>query len=287
MLKIILRFFLYGVVGILLAGCAEPNEKKAAQSDLANEASYWIKIDSKDSFLLRSKSVDTADSDGRGPEYCSLYKGSKYPVYHKPAAAGDGYVEVNVVDYTQKGCGFSKGFVRQVDIADMSHSIVDGGETTLKSFPLTHTPKRDYVSHPRKFGSSRSNGTRLHAGADLYSSTSTNVRAIADGRILDYHYFYDGTYAVVVSHPAAKGTKVIRYGEVGSLAPGVKVGQTVVKGQSLAQVGRLNCCHPMLHFEAFSGDRSGPLKGTGPYRRRGDLVNPTKTLQLLQAASGL
>lgn len=272
----------------LINACAEPHSDLPSEtSDLLKLENFWVEIGSKDSFLLREKDTETSDVSGRANQFCALYKRSRYKLYAKPVAAGDGFVEINVVDYTKKGCGFSKGYARVSDISSMSHDSQSGRSNTSNFFPLAHRPKRDYTSAPRKFGSFRSGGSRLHAGADLYSSTHQNVKAIADGRILDYYYFYSGTYAVVVSHPTATGTKVVRYGEVGALAPGVRVGQTVIRGQSLAKVGRLNCCHPMLHFEAFSGERSGPLTGGGRYQRRSDLVNPTKTLQLMQAAAGL
>ena len=151
-------------------------------------------------------------------------------------------------------------------------------------FPLPHKPYQSFLSAPRNFGAIRDGGRRTHAAADLYSDTSQPVMAIADGRVIDYYYFYSGTYAVVVEHPEVDGMKIVRYGEVGSLASGVKVGDIVKRGQILANVGKLSCCSPMLHFEGYTGTASGPLSvSSGKYRRRSDLLNPTDLLLELQA----
>ncbi|NRA69228.1 MAG: M23 family metallopeptidase [Pseudobacteriovorax sp.] len=144
-------------------------------------------------------------------------------------------------------------------------------------FPFAGPATADYTVPPRSFGSCRSNCSRLHAGADLYGPIGRPVYAVADGVITDFHYFYRGTYALVIDH----GVFVVRYGEVSfNLPRGISVGQRVRRGQRIGSVGDLQGLNiNMLHFERYTGEARGPLTtSTGPYKRRWDLVDPTEDL---------
>jgi murein DD-endopeptidase MepM/ murein hydrolase activator NlpD len=137
------------------------------------------------------------------------------------------------------------------------------------------------AASPRSFGSLRANG-RLHAGCDLYAPIGSSIVAIAKGKVASVGPFYWGTDAVVVNH---LGYGVVRYGEV-TVAPGIAPGVEVVEGQIIAFIAQLTNPnpangnpHPMLHFELYSGNGTGPLStGDSPYKRRADLKDPTGIL---------
>jgi murein DD-endopeptidase MepM/ murein hydrolase activator NlpD len=145
-------------------------------------------------------------------------------------------------------------------------------------FPLFQRPADSYKTSPRHFGSGRSGG-RKHAGCDLYAPVGTAIRAMAQGTIRIAPYdFYGGTWAIEVDH----GTFVARYGEVKpNSVKALKAGATVLPGQVIAEVGKLNNYHKsMLHLELYAGTASGGLtvRGNPPYQRRADLFNPTTWL---------
>jgi murein DD-endopeptidase MepM/ murein hydrolase activator NlpD len=152
-------------------------------------------------------------------------------------------------------------------------------------FPLEKVPHQDYKKDPRRFGSRRDHGKRLHAGCDLYAAVGTPIYAVADGEVERYAYFYMGTYALEVKH----GNFILRYGEVGKAAEGIKKGVSVKEGQVIAYVGKLTKLSvSMLHLEMYSGVDKNGRSVTGsltdlknpPYFRRSDLVDPTPFLDL-------
>ena len=146
-------------------------------------------------------------------------------------------------------------------------------------FPLRNRVQHSYVSHGRGFGALRNWG-RLHAGVDLLSDPGTEVRAVADGTILQYYEFYEGTYALEVDHK----NFVVRYGEIFAKA-GYKRRGKVSSGEVIAEVGLMYPSYSsMLHFEMYKGTEQGPLtQGVNhPYQRRKDLVNPTRFIQELE-----
>ncbi|MFW7381111.1 MAG: M23 family metallopeptidase [Oligoflexus sp.] len=167
----------------------------------------------------------------------------------------------------------------QADDPDQNHL---NSELTMDSrrftFPFSGPADAKYTEAPRSFGSCRSNCTRLHAAADLYGLIGRPIYAVGAGSVIDFHYFYDGTYALVVNH----GDFIVRYGEIGqSLPQGIAVGSQVRAGQLIAYVGDLiSLNQSMLHFERFSGKATGPLtvRDNPPYQRRSDLENPTADL---------
>lgn len=149
-------------------------------------------------------------------------------------------------------------------------------------FPLSKQPTESYKTGMRRFGARRSKGKRKHAGCDLYAPAGTSIRAMSDGVVMrPMETFYMGTHQLQIRHEQF----VARYGEISNVAPKVKNGASVKKGQVIAYVGTLNFKNgktmSMLHLELYSGKLSGPLSARGnKYRRRGDLLNPTSILDM-------
>jgi murein DD-endopeptidase MepM/ murein hydrolase activator NlpD len=146
------------------------------------------------------------------------------------------------------------------------------------AFPLTFVPKESWAEAPRNFGARRDKGKRKHAGCDLYAPVGTPIFAVADGTVKEFRAFYLGTYALVVDH----GDFIVRYGEIQKgIAQNLAKGSKVKKGQKIGLVGKLNGLSiSMIHFEMYSGSKTGPLTDTKrpPFMRRADLVDPTSHL---------
>lgn len=149
----------------------------------------------------------------------------------------------------------------------------------MATFPLEHYPHESYHEAPRVFGCRRANGTRSHAGCDLYAPPGTPVLAVAAGRVIRGPYlFYDVVQALEVEHPCIG---VVRYGEISQAAEGVKPGVEVAEGQVIGYVGKMKTvAQSMLHFELYTGKTNGPLtdRNRPPYMRRADLVDPAPFL---------
>lgn len=147
-------------------------------------------------------------------------------------------------------------------------------------FPLQSRPAQSYKTGMRAYGSNRSSGKRKHAGVDLYAPKGTAIRAVKDGTVVKDYPFYLGTRAIEIDH----GDLLIRYGEISHVAPGIKAGSKVKRGQIIAYVGELvfksGNKMSMLHIEFYKGTMTGPLtvRGNKPYQRRSDLINPTTYL---------
>jgi murein DD-endopeptidase MepM/ murein hydrolase activator NlpD len=146
-------------------------------------------------------------------------------------------------------------------------------------FPTKGRPLQSYMEAPRRFRSSRAGGRR-HAACDLYRYKNESIYAVSAGKVIrTTYYFYQGTYAIEVRN---NDGKIVRYGEVTS-----KAGPrgNVNKGQVVAYVGKTSCCTPMLHFEMYSGSKSGSLTTkSGAFRRRSDLIDPTANLRSWEKA---
>lgn len=146
-------------------------------------------------------------------------------------------------------------------------------------FPLVSKPT-SYLSGKGRFGAGRrvKRGTRIHAGADLYGKHGQTVRSVSDGVVVRAPYYFKGkTLAVDVRH---SGGFVVRYGEI-MTGNNLKVGKSVTRGSKIGQIKKLPCCSPMLHFELYTGSRTGKLsqRGTNKYHRRADLIDPTPYLK--------
>jgi murein DD-endopeptidase MepM/ murein hydrolase activator NlpD len=151
-------------------------------------------------------------------------------------------------------------------------------------FPFEKRPEQSYHEGARQFASSRSGGTRRHAGIDLYAPVGTPVRAMADGVVLQIYAFYEGTWVIEVDH----GTFIARYGEVSKKGIAVKALDDVKRGQNLGTVGKLNNLDiSMLHLELYGTNADPTEKGKAltqktrqPFQRRDDLINPTASIDL-------
>lgn len=171
-------------------------------------------------------------------------------------------------------------------------SSADAGPSTQPQgdaqffFPFAQLPNQNWTEGMRRFGASRSNGGRAHAGCDLYFPVGTTIHAITSGRVvLGPYLFYQGTYALEIDH----GTFVARYGEIQQSAF-VKQGDQVTAGQPIAKVGKLNgMTNSMLHLELYNKSAQGPLTVKGnqsarlnrvPFQRRKDLIDPTPKLNV-------
>lgn len=145
-------------------------------------------------------------------------------------------------------------------------------------FPLRKRPAPyGYKDGGRQFGAYR-NVNRLHAGCDLLAPEGTEVLAIDNGTVIQGPYlFYDVVYALEVKHDSGI---VVRYGEIRQSVPrGISAGARVSKGQVIGYVGLMTSGSSMLHFEMYKGTVNGELTtGSGPYRRRSDLMDPTPFL---------
>ena len=152
-------------------------------------------------------------------------------------------------------------------------------------FPFKDLPSVNWTEGMRRFGASRSNGKRAHAGCDLYFPVGTIIHAITSGTVtLGPYAFYDGTYALEIDH----GAFLARYGEIQKQAL-VRAGDHVSAGQPIARVGKLNSIvNSMLHLELYDKSAQGGLTvknsqtrktaGGVPFWRRRDLIDPTAKL---------
>jgi murein DD-endopeptidase MepM/ murein hydrolase activator NlpD len=161
-------------------------------------------------------------------------------------------------------------------------------------FPFSALPGSDWTTGMRRFGANRSNGTRAHAGCDLYFPAGTDIYAMADGLVIDGPSpFYAQTHFLTVEH----GRILVRYGEIQATSF-VQRNQRVAGGQKIARVGHLvgiNVPSDMLHLEMYSttsrsaltvNAQSSKLRADGvPFLRRNDLMDPTTILN--QARSNL
>jgi murein DD-endopeptidase MepM/ murein hydrolase activator NlpD len=128
------------------------------------------------------------------------------------------------------------------------------------------------------FGAPR-NGTRLHAGVDIYppAGAGSPVYAIEDGTVIKVEPFYtrangEVTYGMLVDH----GDCVVNYGEV--QPPSLKVGAHVSRGQVIAHVGGT----VQLHFELYTPGTTSWLQWYGA--QPSNLLDPTP---LMLGAFGL
>jgi murein DD-endopeptidase MepM/ murein hydrolase activator NlpD len=192
-------------------------------------------------------------------------------------STSDGLVEVN-------GRTWSK-------LLDAAEEAVHNGSNPNAGggpfFPFPVLPGANWTQSPRSFGSNRSNGTRAHAGCDLYFPQGTWIYAIADGTVTNGPYpFYAKTFALEVDH----GSFLARYGEIQEHTL-VRKGDVITAGQKIARVGHLveiTVPSDMLHLELYSKTASGALtvdvaqskkRADGvPFLRRKDLIDPTARL---------
>ena|GEM_PF-1134273 len=130
------------------------------------------------------------------------------------------------------------------------------------------------------FGAAR-NGTRLHAGIDIYppGGEGTPVRALKSGTVISSGSFYtrstgEVTYAVLVDH----GDFVANYGEVRPPEGWVQPGAAVSRGQVIGYVSGT----VQLHLEMYAPGTTSWGQWYGP--QPSNLLDPTQAiLKLYQA----
>ena len=141
------------------------------------------------------------------------------------------------------------------------------------------------ITGSRRFASSRSGGTRAHAGVDFVAPHGTAVYAMTDGTVQRVAGFYQNTLAVEILN--ADGS-VLRYCEID---PVVEEGDYVVQGQKIGTILRADSGTEMLHLEVYTGEATGKLTHSDNrnypyvdaelvYLRRWDLLDPTFLTEL-------
>jgi murein DD-endopeptidase MepM/ murein hydrolase activator NlpD len=154
-------------------------------------------------------------------------------------------------------------------------------------FPMKMRPSASYHTDERAYGVGRK-GPRKHAGCDIWAPVGTEVRAMADGVVVQCYDFYNRTDALDVIH----GDFIVRYGEVAPRSKSERLamaGKQVKRGDVLGKVGTLYFSgkpykHSMLHLEMYSSNKSPLVTGltnkqsAGLFKRRDDLMDPTATL---------
>ena len=156
----------------------------------------------------------------------------------------------------------------------------------MKFFPIKCSKKpTSYKSGAGRFGANRDNGTRLHAGSDLYSPVGTEVYATDEGTVRKVSpKFYRNVGAIEITHK----TWIGRYCEITPIKS-LKVGDKVEAGQLIGHVAKIEGLNiSMLHFEMYDNhlDES-PLTvvGSTKFNRRKDLLNPETFLDAAEIKS--
>ena len=118
-------------------------------------------------------------------------------------------------------------------------------------FPMD--PKPVCALSKTSFGQPRANGTRLHEGIDLMASLGQAIYAVDNGVL--WKQVIDGPTALLSGNAwyvkLPDGTYYF-YAHLSAFTPGLKVGDTVVKGQVIGLVGDTGDAGPgnyHLHFE--------------------------------------
>ncbi len=195
----------------------------------------------------------------------------------RPFGSDMGWVAENYIKAKSQCSSFREG-VSLVDKGTQEAKSENSGGALGYIFPTRSRPMQSYKSGGRAFGAGRNEGRRQHAGVDICRNLGDEVRAVADGVVIQgpYH-FYNNTAAIEVRK--ADGA-ILLYGEImqGRNA-GVGPGAIVKKGQTIGFVGDTGGeSPPMLHLEMYTGRGQGPLtnrQSGGSFQRRSDLANPT------------
>ncbi len=256
------------VIGI--AGCRKP----VSINSNIRESDAFIGFTVKPDVTTFLKTQTAAASTTENPS-CPLENNRAYST-DKVVGFSEGHYKVTITDEIFD-CPFRTGYV----FAEHVTAAFPQPEGLRFPFDRTLLICEEAGGGVGAFAAGRSGGARGHAGCDLYAETGENIRAMEDGTVVSAGSYYEGTDIVDVQNDSGG---VISYGEVraGSYGRlGVSVGSRVKKGQVIANVGQLSCCHSMLHLEMYSGKASGSLtaKYGGWYQRRSDLFNPTSLLK--------
>lgn len=147
------------------------------------------------------------------------------------------------------GLPFAEGIARPVWPLDTSHP-------RDREVSYVDVDGKVHGRWGRPIGAARAEGTRNHAGVDLFSNAGDPVLAIADGTLVAVQSFKLGSWAVLVDH----GAYTVLYGEVEKhswRAYGLRVGDRVAAGEPFAEVACMRtdengvCTSHMLHLETY------------------------------------
>jgi muramidase (phage lysozyme) len=159
---------------VTLYSCGVANEN---QSELSSVASFEMTTKASNTFVKRSLLTDTSLEEGRGGEYCTLYAFNKYKLYAKPIKDGK-HFKVNIVDFTESGCGFSSGYVYS------EHVTFESTEKSLDMKPNTEDPiEEDLTVRPNKDSGAKIvnfMGKQVVIGVVKNTSLSAKERAFLD-----------------------------------------------------------------------------------------------------------
>lgn len=164
---------------------------------------------------------------------------------------------------------------------DQWHWPVITADTQAMKISYRTGPDKNSVAgkFSRHFLADRQGGKRFHVGMDIFCHQGDVVLALADGEILNFYAFYEGTNALFVAHQGV----VVNYGEVSPTSSSEfnwKVHDKVKGGQPIARVGRLN----MIHFETYQpGTTQNARWMQDGSKAPPNLLNPTKVLLGLAA----
>lgn len=136
---------------------------------------------------------------------------------------------------------------------------------------------RDFLRYPVAFtriSSHYSNGrfhpvlkrNKPHYGVDFAAPTGTPIRSVSDGRVLMAAWHGGNGRFVKIQHDDIYESG---YSHLSKIAPGIKKGGTVKKGQVIGYVGSSGLATgPHLHFSMYrKGDYINPLSSSMPRSR--------------------
>ena len=115
------------------------------------------------------------------------------------------------------------------------------------------------------FRSPRSGG-RVHKAIDIFAARGTPVVALTSGEIV--RVGVDGLGGNVVRLRSTSGRYEFYYAHLDRFAPGLRIGQTVARGDTLGTVGttgNARATPPHLHFQMMLRDRDGEGTPLNPY----------------------
>ena len=151
-------------------------------------------------------------------------------------------------------------------------------------FPLKIKVDSYKSNYSCRFGAPRNNG-RKHGGVDLGMPVGSDVFAVGDGVVIEVAGNFDqyGTSVISIEHGDFYDEDycIVRYGEVGP--PMKRVGDFVEMGELIAKVGK-QPGGTQLHLEMYDGTESGQFLQPNnlPYKRRGDIMDPTPFMDAWQ-----
>ena len=133
-------------LSILSISACNNVEPENSGTNSANLANFEIKIKDSNTFLKRQLSTDTSDDEKGGTDFCTLYANDKYQLY-AAAKMKENHLLVNIVDFNQNGCSFSKGYVYKAHLTrkaiDRTHVYTTGNIGPTSTGPHLDIKQKD------------------------------------------------------------------------------------------------------------------------------------------------